>query len=393
MSPQQKILYIITKSAWGGAQRYVFDLATRLDTGRFDILVACGPSTGSGQAGPLIEKLQDAGIRTVLLPALGRDPNPWVDARAFVALIRTFSRERPDVIHLSSSKAGGIGAIAAFIYKLTARAWRTRVIFTVHGWAFNEDRPWRQRASIFLASWLSILFQDRVIVITTADYRSGRRFVPKKKLALIFHGIESIDFLGRISAREFFSQRIGEPLDERTILIVSNAELTKNKGLTYLVSAMRLLREARPELNAKLILMSNGEDRGRIRRQIAEAGLARHVFLAGFVPDAKRYLKAFDLFVLPSVKEGLPYAIMEAMAAGLPIVATRVGGLPDLIRDGESGLLVAPKNPAELAEAIGRLLQDRALGERLGRRAREALRHSFPLDAMLNRTTALYEAD
>lgn len=379
----RKILYIITKSAWGGAQRYVYDLAAHLPAGRFDIAVACGGT------GPLMDRLTAAGIRVIPVPPLERDIRIGRELAALYQLIGLIRRERPDIIHLSSPKAGGLGAVAGRLASLFT-AHRPLVVATVHGWPFFDDRPRWQRAMIFLFSWLSAAFQNRIILIDTADYRSARRFIPERKLALIFHGIEPIDFLPRPAARAFLGERANTAIAPDTLLIGASAELTRNKGLTYLVAAARLLRANRPELNFKILIMGDGEERAALAGEISAAGLSARVCLAGFIPDAKRYLKGLDLFALPSVKEGLPYAIMEAMAAGLPIAASRVGGVPDLIRDGEDGLLVPPKDPTALAEAIGRLLGERSLALRLGGQARRAVGQSFSREAMIARTVALY---
>ena len=381
----RKILYIITKSAWGGAQGYVYDLAAHLPAGRFDIVAACGGT------GPLTDRLAAAGIRAVPILPLGRDIRIGRELAALCQLIGLIRRERPDIIHLSSPKAGGLGAAAARIASLLTGHWPL-VIYTVHGWPFFEDRPRWQRAMIFLSSWLSSVLQNRIVIIDTPDYRAARRFVPERKLALIFHGIGPVDFLPRPAARAFFGERIGTAIAPGTPLIGASAELTRNKGLTYLVAAARLLRARRPELNFKILIMGDGEERAKLAGQIGAAGLSGHVYLLGFMPDARRCLKGLDLFVLPSVKEGLPYAIMEAMAAALPIVASRVGGMPDLIRDGEDGLLVTPKDPAALTEAIGRLLGERALAIRLGSQARRTVQQSFSLEGMIARTAALYGA-
>ncbi len=136
--------------------------------------------------------------------------------------------------------------------------------------------------------------------------------------------------------------------------------------------------------------MGEGEERERLNGQIRALGLEDTVFLIGFLPDAARYLKGLDVFVLPSVKEGLPYAIMEAMAAGLPVVATAVGGIPDLIKTGETGHLAPPKNPAALARAIVRVMAEPYPGRAMGRRAKTAIAASFSREAMLAGTIAVY---
>ena len=380
---RQKILYIVTKSVWGGAQRYVFDLATRLPAGRLDISVACGGG------GPLIQKLQERGIRVMPVHGLARDVQVLSELKAFWSLFRLYRREEPDIIHLSSSKAGGIGTLAAMAYKIAARR-RALTIYTVHGWPFGEDRPWWQRSLIFLACWASAFLSDRIILIDTADYRLARRFIPEEKLTLIFHGIDPIPFLPRSDARAFFSERIGPIAD--TLLVGANAELTKNKGLDHLIDAIGQIKLKTKDLRLKTVVIGEGEERQRLQEKINRRGLGDTIFLIGFVPDARKYLRAFDLFVLPSIKEGLPYALIEAAAAGLPIVASRVGGIPDIIQNEKSGLIVPPRDPTALAEAMQKLLTDRMRATRLGSMARDAAFRSFRIDAMIANTLSVYGA-
>lgn len=384
MASRKKILYVITKSAWGGAQRYVFDLATRLNRNGFEAIVACGGE------GPLADKLRREGITVISVPSLKREPNAWTDIRAVKELVGVFRRERPDIVHLSSSKAGGVGAVAALIYKLAART-RLPVIFTAHGWPFKEDRPCWQRTLIFLASWLSTLMHERVITITVSDHRSARRFIPDKKLSLIFHGIATPDFLPRPASRNFFAGRI-DGIHPDDILIGVTAELTKNKGLNYIIEAGRMMKAKTGDAKFKILIMGGGEDKARLKARINAYDLDAAIFLLDFVPDAGQYLLGLDIFAMSSVKEGLPYAIMEAMAAGLPIVASAVGGLPDLITDQKSGLLVPPKEAPALADAIVRIIQNRAFGARIGENARKRLFDSFPVEGMVRRTEAIYNS-
>lgn len=385
MARRQKILYVITKSAWGGAQRYVYDLAARLEPDDFDIAVVCGG------VGPLAKKLEIAGIRTVSLPGLERDIKPGQELIVLFELVRLLGRERPDIIHLSSSKAGGLGALAALLHKLLTFNFKLLTIFTAHGWPFREERPAWQRILIFLSSWLSTVLTDRVIVIDAADYRDARRFVPESKLVLIPHGIAPPDFILPAEARALLVAKIGSA--EGATLIGTVAELTKNKGLTHLIDAINQVKLKVKSQKLKVIVMGEGEERKGLERRISELGLADTVSLVGFVPDAGRYLKGLDLFVLPSVKEGLPYAIMEAMAAGLPVIATAVGGVPDLIRRGETGLLVPPRDPAALARAIADLALNPATRRALAFAARARARERFRIEPMVEHTRAVYAMD
>src|SRR3989344_4502679 len=236
---REKILYVITKSVWGGAQKYVYDLATNLPKDRFETVVATGGN------GPLVEKLEQALIRTIALPVLQESGGFFevifslINLHALFTLIKILRTERPNIIHLSSSKIGGIGGVAAFIFKLSNFfTFKPRVIFTVHGWPFNEARPWWQRGVVFIGSWFSVLFQNKVVLIDTPDYRTAAKFLPRRKLVLIPNGIGEIDFLPGEEARSFLARKIGRPITSDTVLIGTIAELTRNKGLPILLSAM-----------------------------------------------------------------------------------------------------------------------------------------------------------
>lgn len=382
-NPRKKILYVITKSNWGGAQRYMYDLATNLPKDRFEIAVACGGN------GLLAERLQEREIKTIGVPAFQRDVNFFKEFAAFFQLLKIFRQEEPDVIHLNSSKAGVLGSLAAFFYKLITYNLKLKTVFTVHGWPFNEDRGPLSKLFIFLASWFPTLFQDKIIVINKADLASAKKFISSDKISLIYNGISPIDFVPRDKARAFLTEKTGVEISTDILLVGIIAELTKNKGLEYLIGAADNLKTRDSKI--KFIMIGAGENQSKLEHRITTLGLQNSVFLAGFIRDANQYLKAFDIFILPSVKEGLPYTIIEAMSAGLPIVATSVGGMPDLITDWGNGLLVPPKNPEALAQKIEVLLANRSLREQIGQKARQNIEEKFGLKKMLDETVNLYE--
>ena len=185
------------------------------------------------------------------------------------------------------------------------------------------------------------------------------------------------------------------------IIIGTIAELTKNKGLNYLIDAISRINAESPAFvkamagkqmpNTKCIVIGDGEDGEELQNRIISLGLQKSVFLAGFIPDAEKLLKAFDIFVLPSVKEGLPYVIIAAMQAGLPIIATNIGGIPDMIEHEKNGLLIRPKDPENLADAILDLVKNKEKRQTLGIEARKISETNFKLRDMVDETIALYK--
>jgi glycosyltransferase involved in cell wall biosynthesis len=380
---RKKILFIVTKSVWGGAQRYVFDIATHLPKQEYDVAVIMGGT------GPLFKKLHDVNIRSIAVPSLDRNVRIFSDIAVFFRLLFLFFKEKPNIIHLNSSKIGGIGAIAARIYNAirSKKNPRVRVIFTAHGWAFNEDRPRTEKRMIVWLSRIASFFQDRIIIISRFDLDSAlREKFEEQKLVFISNAIpESQNFLSPLDAQRELSGILGTRLERPLIGVI--AELTKNKGLLYLIQALLLLK--RKGVGFLCIILGEGEDRGRLSHMIEKNGLSKNVILGGFVENASRYLKAFDFFLLPSIKEGLPYVLLEALAAEIPLIGTIVGGIPDIIEHNTNGLLVPSKNPAKLADAVQLLIESKELREKFSSHSEKKVR-SFSFEKMMNATVRAY---
>jgi glycosyltransferase involved in cell wall biosynthesis len=301
----KKILFVITKSNWGGAQRYVYDLATALQHD-FDVRVAFG------QEGLLAKKLRDAHIQTFPIEGLQRDVSISNDVKSFFELLRLFRTEKPDVVHLNSSKAGGIGALAARL------AGVPRIIFTAHGWPFWEQRNSISRGLIYLFSWLTALFSHKIIVVSDYDLKVAQKmpFVAHKTVR-IYNGIDLNFPLGSADiVRHSFPKGVR--------ITGTIGELTKNKN------QIALIEEAKNNPDMYVAIVGDGENRLYLKRKIEEYGLINRVKIMGF-QWASEVLRGFDVFALPSLKEGLPYVLLEAKAAGLPIVAARVGGVGEIL--------------------------------------------------------------
>lgn len=308
----KKILFVITKSNWGGAQRYVYDLATGLSKDQFEVAVALG-GTGSKNAegGKLLEMLSASGIRTVFIKAFMRDISLVRELNSFFELIDIFKRERPDIVHLNSSKAGGVGALAARL------AGVRKIIFTSHGWAFNEDRNLFTRTVIEVLQWLTVFLSHRTICVSNADVNQVRNWpLVSGKISVIHNGIAPITFGTGEKIRNAFSAGVR--------ITGTIGELNRNKNQQILIE------EAKNDPNMHVAIVGEGEDRAILEDKIKKYNLESRVKLFGFMP-ADDALPSFDRFALPSIKEGLPYVLLEAKQAGLPITANRVGGISEIL--------------------------------------------------------------
>lgn len=302
----KRILYIITKSNWGGAQRYVYDLATHLPKNQFEVSVALGG------AGALRQKLGAAGISVIGLENVQRDISVATDVGGFISLYRTIRACKPDVIHLNSSKAGALGALAARLLGVR------RVVFTVHGWPFAEKRGLTWRLFAFVGSWVTALLSHAVIVISSHDFRIGKKIpLCGNKMHLIFNGIELPMSFGS-------GEQIRHAFPPGVRITGTVGELTQNKN------HIALIEQAKSDPNLYVAIVGEGEERAHLEARIRKCGLSDRVKLFGFIP-ANEVMKGFDTFTFPSLKEGLPYVLLEAKAAGLPITANRVGGVPDVL--------------------------------------------------------------
>jgi glycosyltransferase involved in cell wall biosynthesis len=347
MMPKIKILLAITKGNWGGAQRYVYDLATNLPPERFAVSVA------AGQGEELKKKLAAQNIPVFNLGALGRDIKLWSDGRTLWQLYRLLRQEQPDVLHLNSPKMGLLGGLAGRLVGIK------KIVYTSHGWPYQEDRPHFAKLFLRALCWLITRLAHQTIVISRSELTNPR-------FKLIYNGLGPINFRLRDEARA----QLG--LNKEDLVVGTIAELHKNKGLEYL-----------PETaGAQIVIIGEGEERKKLEN--------KNLKLAGHLNDAARLLGAFDIFVLPSIKEGLPYVILEAGLAGLPVVASAVGGIPEIVTDGLSGFLVEPKSSAALAQALQKLLTNPERRTQLGQELKTRVQTQFGLERMVRETAAVY---
>ena len=372
-----KILYIITKSNWGGAQRHVYDLATNAREKGNDVVVALGGE------GVLRDRLRESNITTRPIGSMKRDVHLADDTASLADIFRIIREVKPDVLHLHSPKAAGLGSFAGKLLGVK------KIIYTVHGWAFNEDRSLAQKMVICFFSWLTMMFSTHVINISEKELSQSQMFpLVTKKLRLIRLGIKPPIFYSTASAHHFLQSKTTEPLSKK-VIIGTIAELHNNKGLSYAINALAILVQSFP--NFIFFIIGEGERRDDLESLIKAKGLEKHVILAGYVSHAAEYLKGFSIFLLPSIKEGLPYTLIEAGYAGIPVVATTVGGIPEIIDDMKCGVLVQPKKSEEIFHALEFLIDHKNIQREYARNLQEKVRTVFNLDTMLVATFKLYD--
>ncbi|MFA6410059.1 MAG: glycosyltransferase family 4 protein [Candidatus Buchananbacteria bacterium] len=371
MAQKTKILYLITQSEWGGAGRYVFDLAGNLPKDQYEVAVAAGGNE------ELFESLKKIAITTYQLKNLVRQISAIDDIKAYSEIKKLVKKVNPDILHLNSSKAGVIGAIAGRHAKVK------KIVYTAHGFVFNEPMPGWKKIIYLLAEKFSAKYKDAIICVSEFDRQTAikNKIASETKLVTVNNGVGPIDFIDSKTARE----KLNLPPDK--IVIGTIANFYETKGLVYLIKAAKLITEKFPDVIFRLI--GFGQLENDLKAEIQRLNLSDRFFI-GKVENGKNYLKAFDYYILSSVKEGFPYAILEAMQTGLPIVATNVGGIPEMISDKTNGLLVKSADPRALAQALTSLLQDKNLAAQLGNQAKLDVEKKFSLQKMLAETQKVY---
>lgn len=377
-----KIIIAITKAQWGGAQKYVYDLATGLIKQNFDVKVILGGN------GTLKDKLEETKNQVFSLSSLERDVSFTADIKSAWSLYKILQSEKPDILHLNSSKMLVLGSIVGRM------AGVKNIIFTGHGWAFNEERSKISKLLLKLTYRFSFLFVNKVVFVSEQTKKqaeeNGLKLSPGKS-AVIYNGLAPYNLYESNEARKMILAKLSETdnslfaMENQPVWLGTIAELHTSKGLTYAISAMTSLPK-----NVHYFIIGAGEEKHELELFTEGLDLTNRVHLTGVINEAGQLLKAFDFFVLPSITEALPYAILEAGLAKLPVVASRVGGIPEIITDNFSGILVNARKSQELAEAIKRYLTDKEKSLNFGHNLFETVTNKFSLEKMINSTVIIY---
>lgn len=368
----KKVLFAICNLDRGGTEIQTVELAKRLHASHYCVTVAALQGKG-----PLRTALQEAGIRIVDFPKKGG----LVSARGayqFLRLVRFIRRERFGVVHshdlwanlvaVPAAKLAGAPLVLSSQRDLAHLYWytpsRNKVISRIHRWS------------------------DGVVVNSSAvsDLVQKQFLVPAERIHLLYNGIDFERFSRAQAHREKLLPMVAR--DAPLILTVANMH-SAVKGHFDLIEAAKILRASYPQ--AKFIFAGDGEHRPRFENSVKDSGVQDSVIFLGQREDIPELLCCCDVFVLASHAEGLPNSILEAMAAGRPVVATAVGGIPEVIEDRRNGLLVPPRDPVSLADALLKILKDRDFGTRLGLAGHEHARSQFSFDSAVAKLKSIYE--
>jgi glycosyltransferase involved in cell wall biosynthesis len=309
--------------------------------------------------GPMLDLVRAEGFRVVTVPMARAAslPAQWRALRSVLAVLRA---ERPDMVH-------GHMPISGLIARLAGRlAGVPQIAYTCHGFLFNQPGPWRRRAAAFALEWAGGRLTDRYLTVSTEEAADARRLHISARASAVGNGRDPARFRPDAEARARIRAELGTPPGRVVVCVVSR--LVRHKGHPELLAAMRDVPDAELWVIGNRLSSDRGEDLDPV---FAAAGLHDRLRKLGYRDDIPDLLAAADIFALPSHFEGLPMSVIEAMLAGLPVVATDIRGPREQVVDGQTGLLVPACTVAPLATALLRLANDPSLRQRMGAAGRE----------------------
>ena len=378
-----RVLQVLEATA-GGTRKHLVSLLGALDRDSFEVEVA-GPPVRDGHDldTRFGEDVADLGVR--LHPvAMRRQVSPVSDLRAVLELSRIMRRGRYDVVHLHSSKAGVLGRIAA---KLSG----IKTVYTPNGFYFLNAEGRVARSFYLAVERFAGLLTDRLVAVSESERAAilEARVVADRKVVVIPNAIEADELAADSAARDRVRTELGIPSDAFVLGTVSR--FIRQKDPLTMIRMIREVQRAAPEVH--FVWCGEGGDlEPDTMALVDELGSRERLHFTGFRHDVHDVMNAFDVFVLSSIFEGLPYALLEAMFLELPVVATDVVGSRDVVMDGETGVLTPPGDPAALAEGVLRLVRDDQLRRTLADSARRMVEERHAISSMIARVEDVYRS-
>lgn len=385
-----KVIHIITRLDMGGSAENTLLTAGGLDKQIYDVLLVKGLSNESGMAEDeavevekSIREAERERVRILTVPGLVRRISPSYDFKTFFALIKILRYERPHIVHTHTSKAGILGRWAAYFCRVPI------IIHTPHGHVFWGYFGRLKTAFYIILEKITAFITDKIIALTEQEKNDHlhSRIASGDKFSVVHSGIKLDRFSNLSVDPAAMRRKLG--ISEGDLVVGTTGRLTPVKGHRHLIEAAGNILNARP--NTTFVFLGDGELSDELKNMASRLGMKEKVKFLGWRPDVAEVMSAFDLFVLPSLNEGMGRVLVEAMALGKPIVASDVGGVPDLVVHGKNGCLVPPGDAQRLSAAISDLIEHperrRKMGENGKKRAID-----YSADAMVQKIDQLYQA-
>jgi glycosyltransferase involved in cell wall biosynthesis len=374
-----KVLIVITRLTIGGDTNVVLDIAEYLNTNpQYEVQLAVGPVLKHEV--DLTYLAYERGIPTTLIPNLINHINPWLNLKALLELLAVIRRCKFDVVHTHSSVAGVVGRFAAFITRVPV------IVHHVHGWGIQENMSTAVKTLYLILERICALFTDRLIAVSAPTIQKGLayRICKEEKFALIYNGINLEKFRQKVDRQKVFSE-LGLDLECKIVGMI--ARLDQQKNPLDFIRAAGVVVKKYPKV--QFLIAGDGSLRSECESLIDQLNLRGTFFLLGYRDDINKIMPILTLTVLSSLWEGLPVVFQEAMSAGKPTVANDVDGARDVIMDGETGYLVTPHQPEEMAERILYLLNNDVICHEMGLTAQK-YSERFSGEQMVENITSLY---
>lgn len=375
-----KVLQIITRLDAGGSATSVMELAARLDKERYTVFLAAGKTYDPD--GTVRRFLDEEGIAYTFIADLVRPVAVWSDLKAFGRLYWMIRKGRYDIVHTHTSKAGILGRWAARL------AGVPRIVHATHGHIFYGYFGKFLTGLFIFAERVTARITDKIIVLTRmeGDDHMRLKIASSDKLAVIPTGIDLSAFSAEPQRGGQLRHQLGIP--EGDIVFGCVARLDPIKGNRFLIDAMAQVLKKYPATT--LVLVGDGSEREGLMHQCRALGIQDRVIFTGHQRDVARHLNLMDIFVLASINEGMGMVLLEAMACAKAVIATRTGGIPEIIEDGHNGILVPPGDAGALARAMMDLLAHPDKRTALAQNAKKFELHKFSIDKMVSDTEQLY---
>ena len=376
-----KIAHIITRLDRGGSAENTLFTVKGLDKKRYEVTLIYG-ETLEGLEGE-IKETEASGVHVIYLKELRRSLHPWSDLVALFKLYQILRNEKYDLVHTHSSKGGALGRLAATFSGVK------KIVHTPHGHVFyGYFGSITNRLIIWIERFLGTQ-TDRLVTLTERgkEEHAALKILPKEKITPIYSGIELDAFQNFVPSKENPPPILKNLPGEHRVGCL--ARLVPIKGHRYLLKAVPYVIEEIPD--ALFFIAGDGPQRTDLEKECQKLGILSSVFFLGNLEDARSFIYEMDLLVLPSLNEGMGRVLLEAQVMGKPVIGTRVGGIPDVIREGGTGLIVPPKDPRALAEAILNLLRDPERCRAMGEAGKKWVDEKFGVEVMVSQISKLYE--